>query len=204
MYNNDMVKANMWYYAATNAVKYIYTLTADVTPMPGLKLHGDYAVGKLQNDVSLYGKSLNINPDTNSYYNLNASYSMSGFTGMIGYAGTDKTAAGKIRSLVTLAADAPVGANLPTANRYNIANTPDVDAWYGKIAYDIDAKTNAYVAYANINQGTAAGNNDSDDYTIGASYKYNKKLSFSGYYDILNQDKKANNNELRLETKYTF
>ena len=204
MYKNDMIKANTWYYTATNAIDYIWTLTADITPIAGLKLHGDYATGKLDSDNF-------ANPDTNSYYNLNVSYSMNGFTGMVGYAGTDKTDAGATRSPVTIAADAPVGANLPTANRYNIADVNDIDAWYGKLAYNIDAKTNVYAAYTNIDQGgtTAAGlNNDSDEYIVGAKYKYNKKLGFHVYYDVLDFDKSfpaANDeNEFRVEARYNF
>ena len=202
MYSNNMVKANMWYYRATNAIDYIYTLSANVTPMTGLTIHGDYATGE-------EAKNIAPNRDTNSYYNLNVTYGTNGVTGMVGYAGTDKTASGKTRSVVTLATDAPVGCNLPTANRDNIANENDIDAWYGKLGYNIDAKTNVYVAYTNINQGADAGNNDSNEYTLGASYKYNKKLSFSGYYDVLdynlaNAKGHDDNNELQLQAKYTF
>ena len=201
MYSNKMVKANMWYYRATNAIDYIYTLSANVTPMTGLTIHGDYATGKLAKNVA-------ANRDTNSYYNLNVTYGTNGVTGMVGYAGTDKTASGKTRSVVTLAADAPVGCNLPTQQIDNIANENDIDAWYGELGYNIDAKTNVYVAYTNINQKSTA-NNDSDEYTLGASYKYNKKLSFSGYYDVLNYKLPNNadhddNNELQLQAKYTF
>ncbi len=201
MYSNKMVKANMWYYRATNAIDYIYTLSANVTPMTGLTIHGDYATGKLAKNVA-------ANRDTNSYYNLNVTYGTNGVTGMVGYAGTDKTASGKTRSVVTLADDAPVGCNLPTQQIDNIANENDIDAWYGELGYNIDAKTNVYVAYTNINQKSTA-NNDSDEYTLGASYKYNKKLSFSGYYDVLNYNlpnsaDHDDNNELRLQAKYTF
>ena len=209
MYKNDMIKANMWYYTATNAVDYIYTVTADVTPMAGLKLHGDYAQGKL--DTKLAPKA-----DSNSYYNLNVSYSMNGFTGMVGYAATDKTAAGEARGPVELAVDAPIGASLPTANRYNIANMDDTDAWYAKLAYNVNAKTNVYAAYTSIdrsnhvadvgNDGTP--NNDSDEYMVGAKYKYNKKLGFHVYYDVLDYDKSfpiANDeNEFRVEARYNF
>ena len=201
MYKNDMVKANAWYYTATNVVDYIFTLTADVTPIAGLKLHGDYAVGELDSDFA-------PNEEDSNYFNLNASYTINGFTGMIGYAATDDTSAGSTRSPVELAIDAPIGASLPTANRYNIAYMDDTDAWYGKLAYNVDAKTNVYAAYTSIDQGQTAGDNDSDEYIVGAKYKYNKKLGFHVYYDVLDFDKSfpaANDeNEFRVEARYNF
>ncbi len=199
MYKNDMVNAQAWYFHAVNLLKYVYTVQATVTPVAGVTLHGDFATSKLD------GGDVN----SKTYYNLSAGYAANGFSGMIGYASTDKDV-----GVISLGDDAPIGCVLPTATITNISNLQDVDAWYGKVGYDVNAKTNVYVAYTNINQAAtvndATANNDSNEYTVGAGYKYNKKLSFATYYDVLNYSASAeangnvDNNEFRFEAKYIF
>jgi hypothetical protein len=193
-FNVDMVKGNVWYYKISNMVKSLVTASVDVTPVENLDVHVDFAAGKL--DAS--------GAKTKKYYNISAKYSMDQFCAKIGYAKTDKNA-----GAVELAADAPIGAVITTANNYNIANLQDVSSVYGKIGYNVDAKTNVYLAAQHQNAGNKAPNknNDLNEYTIGGAYKMNKKLSFSAYYDIADWDKKASNpdqNEFRFEAKYSF
>jgi len=200
-FNVDMVKGNVWYYKISNLADYVFTASVDVTPVENLDVHVDFAAGNLDNDVA---KALGVKDNTKKYYNISAKYSMDQFCAKIGYAKTDKNAAP-----VELAADAPIGAVITTANNYNIANLQDVSSVYGKIGYNVDAKTNVYLAAQHQNAGSKAANpnNDLNEYTIGGAYKMNKKLSFSAYYDIADWDKKANNpdqNEFRFEAKYSF
>jgi hypothetical protein len=187
-----MVSGNVWYYHATNAIKSLYTVSLDVKPMDGVKVHGDYAAGKLS-------ENLLANAKTKSYFNVSAAFNASGIDALVGYAKTDKDA-----GVVELSDDAPIGAVIPTANNYNIANETDMSSIYCKLGYNVDAKTNVYVAYQHANDKTAA-NDDLDEYTVGAKYKYNKKLGFHAYYDVSNF-KAANedNNEFRFEAKYKF
>jgi len=95
-----------------------------------------------------------------------------------------------------LDADAPIVAVIPVGQIYNIANTTDEKAIYGKIGYNVDAKTNVYVSYVTTD-------NLGDDLTFGAKYKYNKKLGLSAYYSM-KTDSAADNNEFRAEAKYSF
>ncbi len=210
MYKNDMVNAQAWYFHAVNLLKYVYTLQATVTPVAGVTLHGDFASSKLAD---------NIDPSANNktYYNLSAGYAANGLCAQVGFARTDKNV-----GVISLGGDAPIGNVLPTADRTNISNLVDTNAWYGKIGYNVNSQTNVYVAYSNINDKTVA-DNDSNEYTLGAGYKYNKKLTFSAYYDILNYKNDGltitthdlndnvtgtssanDNNEFRFEAKYIF
>ncbi len=192
MYKNDMVNVAAWYYRITNAYDSIFTVQATVKPMAGLSIHGDYS----------YFNPQAANTDTKKFYNINVGYAANGFSGKVGYANSSDD-----NGVASLAADSTIAAVLPTANRYVIANMKDTDAWYGKVGYNVDAKTNVYAAYTSIDQGNVAGNNDSDEYMAGVKYQYNKKLGFHAYYDVLDYDNDvANNdeNEFRFEARYNF
>ena len=195
MFNIDMVKGNVWYYTSTkNGIKNIFTISASVSPIENLKVNADYAAGKL--DYS--------GAKVHTYFNIAAKYSMDAFCAKIGYATTNKKG-----DLVVLDNDSPIAAVIPTANNYAIANKLDTTAVYGKIGYMVDPKTSVYFAAQYQNAGKNSGNakNDLNEYTIGAKYKYNKKLGFNVYYDIADWKKGADNldnNEFRFEAKYTF
>jgi hypothetical protein len=198
-FNIQNVKGNVWYYHATNLVDNIVTLTLDGTlpDVEGLSLHADYAVGKLDSKTGL-------NTSAHQYYNISAKYQYDAFCGQLGYAKANKKG-----EIVELSVDAPIGAVIPTANNYNIANLKDTSSLYAKVGYAVDPKTNVYVAYQHQNAGSNAANpnNDLNEYTIGGGYKMTKKLSFSAYYDIADWDDKASNpdnNEFRFEAKYSF
>jgi hypothetical protein len=201
VFNVDMVKGNAWYYKITNAMDYVFTASVDLTPVENVDVHADFAAGNLDNDLA---KKLNVADNTKTYYNISAKYTQDAFCAKIGYAYTDKDAAP-----VELSVDAPIGAVITTANNYNIANLKDTSSVYGKLGYQVDAKTSVYLAAQAQNAGddSANKNNDLNEYTIGAKYAYNKKLGFHVYYDIADWDKKADyedNNEFRFEAKYSF
>ena len=200
-FNVDMVKGNVWYYTVTNLVDYIVTASVDVKPIENLDIHVDYAAGNLDDDVA---QSLAGEDKTKNYYNISVKYSQDAISAKLGYAYTDKHAA-----VVELSEDAPIGKVITTANNDNIANLQDTRAVYGKLAYDIDAKTSVYVAAQVQDAGDDSGNENNDlaEYTIGAKYAYTKKLTFSAYYDIADWDDDADyedNNEFRFEAKYSF
>ena len=166
-----------------------------------VNLHVDYANGKLDSDLA---KKLGVKDDAKNYYNVAVSGCMKAVSAKIGYTYTDKHA-----SPVEVAVDAPIGAVITTPNNYNIANKADTSSIYGKIGYNVDSKTNVYVEgqYQNAGNDSANKNNDLTEYAVGGSYKMNKKLKFSAYYDVSDWDSKASykdNNEFRFEAKYTF
>ncbi|GAB6074525.1 major outer membrane protein [Nautilia lithotrophica] len=191
LFNVDMVKGNVWYYHATNKIKNLYTVSVDVAPVENVDVHADYAAGKL--DAA--------NAKTMKYFNVSAKYTQDAVCAKIGYAKTSKDG-----DLVVLDMDAPISAVLPTDQKYSIATKNDTAAIYAKVGYNVDAKTNVYVAYSGINDKTVA-NNDYAEYVVGASYKYTKKMKFSALYSVLDGKNGASNNdnnELKLEAKYSF
>jgi hypothetical protein len=105
LFDVDMVKGNVWYYHATNAIKNLYTVSADVTPVKGIDVHADYAAGKLDEDGA----------KTKKYFNVSASYAQDGLSAKLGYAKTSKD-----EGIVVLDGDAPISAVLPTdqKNKY--------------------------------------------------------------------------------------
>jgi hypothetical protein len=187
LFNTDMVKGSVWYYKATNLVDHLYTVSADATPVKMVDLHVDYANGKLQSDNN-----------SHTYYNVSAKGSMAGATVKLGYAHSDDKG-----TLVTLDNDAPIAAVGTTANNYSIANKLDTTMLYAKVGYNVDTKTNVYLAYATTDDKTTA-NKDISEYTVGAKYKYTKKLGFGVHYDVASKTNAADNNEFRFEAKYKF
>ncbi len=193
IFNTDMVKGNVWAYKILGLSKHIYTTTLNFVPVKNTTLRVDYASGKNENSTK-----------THTYYNVTGKYTNNNFSILAGYAKTNEDP-----GFVETSDDAPIGDVIPTENNSNIANKQDVSAVYGKLGYNVDAKTNVYLAAQAQNAGDDAPNknNDLKEYTIGVKYKYNKKLGFHIYYDIANWDDEAtyaDNNEFRFEAKYKF
>ena len=191
LFNVDMVKGNVWYYHATNKIKNLYTVSVDVTPVENVDVHADYAAGKEDYNGA----------KTMKYFNVSAKYTQDAVCAKIGYAKTSKDG-----DLVVLDMDAPISDVLPTDQIYSIATDNDVAAIYAKVGYNVDAKTNVYLAYSGINDKKAA-NEDYAEYVVGASYKYTKKMKFTALYSVLdgkNGAKDDDQNELKLEAKYSF
>ena len=203
IFNVSAVKGQIWYFNVNNVVDSLVTVSLDAKlPIKyNVGIHVDYANGKLNSD---YAKANNISDDAKNYYNVALNADVDAVSAKIGYTYTDKHA-----SPVELAVDAPIGAVITTANNYNIANKKDTSSIYGKLGYAVDPKTSVYLAAQYQNAGNDSGNKNNDlaEYTIGGSYKMNKKLGFGAYYDIANWDSKSSNkdnNEFRFEAKYTF
>ena len=199
IFNVESVKGQVWFFHVTNVMQYLVTASLDAK-LPtdyNVGLHVDLATGDA-NDAAVK------NSDAKTYFNVALKASMDAACVKVGYAYTDKNT-----SPVEFSVDAPIGAVIPTANNYNIANLQDTSSIYGKLGYQVDANTNVYLAaqYQNAGSDAANENNDLVEYTIGAKYKVNKKLGFHVYYDVADWDSKASNsdnNEFRFEAKYTF
>ena len=203
IFNTDLVKGQIWYFNVNNVVDSLVTVSLDAKlPIEyNVGVHVDYALGDLNND---FAKANHLSKDPKNYFNVALNTNIDAVCAKIGYAYSDKH-----RGVTMFAADAPIGAVIPTANNYNIANKTETSSIYGKLGYNVDPKTSVYIAAQYQNAGTKSGNKNNDlaEYTIGAKYKMNKKLGFSAYYDIADWDDKADyndNNEFRFEAKYTF
>jgi hypothetical protein len=197
IFNNDMVSGNAWYYHMTQVAKYIFTASVDVKPVDNVTVHGDYATSKLYDGAAAL---LGVSTDTKQYFNISATVTQDALSGELGYAYSNNKA-----GVIVLGADAPLNGVIPTANNTGICNATDTDAIYAKLGYNVDAKTNVYVAYQHENDKTVA-NNDLDEYTVGGSYAYNKKTSFSAYYDYVDYKPAdaTDNGEFRFQAIYKF
>ena len=201
IFNAGPVCGQIWYFNVNNMEDSLVTVSLNAKVIDNVKVHVDYANGKLNSD---FAKANGVEDDAKNYYNVAVSGNVEALSAKIGYAYTDKHA-----SPVELAVDAPIGAVITSANNYNIANKADTSSIYGKLGYNVDSKTNVYVEgqYQNAGDDSGNKNNDLAEYTIGGSYKVNKKLGFAAYYDIADWDSKSankDNNEFRFEAKYTF
>ena len=203
IFNVSSVKGQIWYFNVNNVEDSLVTVSLDANLPIDYKvgIHVDYANGKLNSD---YAKANGVSDDAKNYYNVALNANIDALSAEVGYAYTDKHV-----SPVDFAYDAPIGAVIPTANNYNIADLQDTSSIYGKLGYNVDPKTCVYVSAQYQDAGDDSGNknNDLTEVTIGAKYKMNKKLGFHVYYDIADWDDNADyndNNEFRFEAKYTF
>jgi hypothetical protein len=210
IYANDAFgSVQVWDYKATDLIKNAFIVMGDFNFLKdyGVDVKAEYGTSKLDFEGA----------SNHNYYKIALGANVSGVDGEIGYAHTND----KDGVLVT-SSDSTLGA-IPMALVNNIANMTDVDAWYGKLGYNVDEKTNVYVAYASIDQGKKddafARNWDSKELNIGGSYKFNKKMQVSAYYASLDYNDDANNagscddavtiafpdqQEIRAEFKYSF
>jgi len=203
IFNTDLVDGQLWYFNVNNVVDSLVALSLDAYLPIEYKvgIHFDYVLGDLNND---FASAYNLSKDPKNYFNVALTTNIGEISAKLGYAYSDKH-----RGVTVFAADAPIGAVIPTANNYNIANKTETSSIYGKFGYKVDPKTCVYLAAQYQDAGSKSGNSNNDlaEYTIGGSYKMNKKLSFSAYYDIADWDDNADyydNNEFRFEAKYTF
>jgi len=193
IYSNDQFgSAQIWDYHVTDVIKNAFIVMSNLNFLKdqGIGIKADYATSKLDQTGA----------DNHNYYRIALNANVSGVDGEIGYASTNDKA-GKIATSV----DAKIG-QIPMELRYNVANLTDVDVWYAKLGYKVDEKTKVWASYANVDQSDKAGNNDSDEFDVGGSYKFNKKFGLSAYYANLNMDKATatDKQEVRVELKYSF
>jgi hypothetical protein len=213
--NGGKVDAQLWYFYVDNVIDYDVVLRlAYEQPITNgnIKVSLDYAVGKnkkvgegddLSNKAPDSFKSITNPDDAHTYAHLDISGKYNNFFGSIGYVGTNKNA-----GIVEVSADSPIANALPVELRYSVANALDISGYYLKLGMDVNDKLSVEAAYAYIDQGENYGNNDSNEWKIGATYKYNKKVSFNVYYDVLDYDDAAtagtDQQEGRIEAKYKF
>ncbi|MEO1942012.1 MAG: major outer membrane protein, partial [Campylobacterales bacterium] len=196
--NGGKVDAQLWYFYIDNLLDYDVVLRLGYEqPITNgkIKVSLDYAVGKnkkvgesndLDNATPDSLKSLTNPDDAHTYAHLDISGKYNNFFGSIGYVGTNKNA-----GIVELSEDSPIANALPVEQRFAVANELDISGYYLKLGMDVNDKLSVEAAYAYIDQGEDYGNNDSNEWKIGATYKYNKKVSFNVYYDVLDYDDAA-------------
>ena len=191
IYSNEAFgTAQVWYFNIENLIDSDVVVSADITALKdaGIKLHADYATANLDDSVS---------KDTQTYFNVNASYSANGLSAQLGYAATDKDG-----GLVALDMDAPIATLGVTQQEYVINGMADTSAVYANASFKAD-KTTVYAGVLAINDDSAA-NNDDTDTIVGVKYAYTKKLGIHVYYDMLDSKNGVDNNEFRFEARYKF
>jgi len=205
IYSNEAFgDAQVWYFNATGLIDYewVARLNLNLLKDYGVALHVDGAISNLDDDVA--ASVGNTADDSHTYYNVSATYTMEQLCAKLGWAQTNDKV-----GVVELSVDSPIAAVGTTAQRYAIANDTDAAMLYGKIGYQVDPKTNVYVAAANIHN---QAKENSVEYVVGGKYKVNKKFGLSAYYSVLDYSDDAekasnsniDNNEFRFEAKYTF
>ena len=190
IYSNEAFgTAQVWYFNIENLIDSDVVVSADITALKdaGIKLHADYA----SNNLAAKGAK------TQSYCNVNASYSANGLSAQLGYAATNKDG-----GLVALDADAPIAVLGVTQQEYVINGMADTSAVYANASFKAD-KTTVYAGVLAINDDSAA-NNDDTDTIVGVKYAYTKKLGIHVYYDMLDSKNGVDNNEFRFEARYKF
>ena len=188
--NLDVAKFQAWYFNVDNIIDSDIVVSADVNAGP-VAIHADFATASLDSSIS---------DDTQTYINVNAGFNKDAISAKVGYAVT-----GKDGGTVVLDADAPIASVFATEQQTGIANTKDNYALYANVDYKMDEKTTLIAAYS------AQDVNSANEALVGAKYAYTKKFGLYVYYSMLNQDSKdadgnklSDNNEARIEAKYTF
>jgi len=190
LFKQDALSAQLWYFNVDNIVDSDIVARVDYK-LNNIKLHADFATAELDDSLST---------KTQNYFNVSATFTQDQICAKLGYAQT-----GKDGGTVVLDADSPIASVLPTEQKTGIANSTDTSAIYAKAGYNVDAKTNAFVAVSLINDDSST-DNDYNEYMVGVNYKYTKKMNVYAYYSILDASGNASddNNEARVEFKYSF
>jgi len=183
IYNSDIADVQAWYFNVDDIIDSDIVLRADIKALKesGLAIHVDYAQAELAND-----------DDTQTYFNVAATYKQDALCAKVGYAAT-----GKDGGTVALDMDSPLANVLGTEQQYYIANTADNNALYANVSYKVDDKTSVKAAYSAVDVDS------SNEFLVGANYAYTKKFNVYAYYSILSADS-GDNNEARIELKYKF
>ena len=206
IYNVDTLGLQAWFFRVTNLLTYDIVLRANYKLPIGdgefVKFAADYAQAKADEDFDPAKK-------IHRYVHIGAEGKIAGFDVGAGYAATNKYDADK-STPVELSHDSPIAYILPVEQRYAIANERGIKAWYLKAGYDLSPAIKLNAGYAKVDQKEEYGNADSSEWKIGATYAYNKKVTFDAYFDDLiyasqyNRDGNPNNQEVRIEAKYKF
>jgi hypothetical protein len=192
IYNNDAIALQAWFFNVENIINSDIVLSADIKALKdsGLTIHVDYAQAELDHTFS---------KDTQTYTNVNATFKKDAVCAKIGYAVT-----GEDGGRVVLDTDSKLAAVSTTHQNTSIvkkfkddALSKDDNMLYAKVGYNVDEKTNVYVAYS------AEDTNSVNEVEVGAKYQYTKKFTLSAYYSMLTADS-GDNNEARAEAIYKF
>ena len=207
--NKAFGDAQVWYFYATKLLDYEFVgrLNLNLLQKYGVDVHIDGAVSNLDDTVA--ATVGNTGDDDHTYYNVSAAFNTAKYIQIpldvkIGWAQTNDKV-----GVVDLSEDAPIAAVGTTDQRYAIANLTDAAMLYGKISYNVNAKTNVYVAAANIHD---QAKENSGEYEAGGTYKFNKKFSLHAYYSYLDYSHDAekahtnltDNQEIEVQALYKF
>jgi len=130
VFSQDNIKAEAWYFNVKDMIDSDIVLRADFKANENIALHADYATAELDDSIS---------KDTQTYYNVSATYTQDQICAKVGYVAT-----GKDGGIVALDGDSPLAHVLPTEQKTGIANTADDNAVYAKLGYKVDPKTNVF------------------------------------------------------------
>ena len=217
MYQGNGVDVQLWYFKIENLLKHDAILSGNVdisklANLDGVKLgvHFDYANSKLddtaEDDIGGALKTPKAKSYINDYdvgtkafYNVNVKAGMDMADVRVGYAKTNK----KIGT-VNLSVDSPLANNqAATLTDYDIANYTDTHMYYADVTFKPMDKVSATLAYSHIKN--EAFDDKNNDWTAKVSYAYNKKLSFTAWYDHTKWDNDDDATKtVRLEAKYKF
>lgn len=195
--NFDFVTADLWGAMAQDTAM-VYGLDAglDLKLDDSMKVTAKAQVS--QTDVDSAYKDA-LKDSTN--YNVNAGFDMGIFNAKVGYASTGTK---KGDSLVTLHDSGRFETMGEILMGFN-----DTDGQTQYIYAGIGGKLDAYSAgFEYVNASTKfEGQSDkakANEYLVRLGYKYNEKLNFSGYYAFADYKDATEQNQYRIEAKYSF
>jgi len=198
------VNAQLWAFKVTHVVKNAFFLQLSGS-VAGLTLTGQGSWTKLDDDAytALNAAGVVNNDDTGAFYGIKAKYAMDNFNVCAGYTTTSKN-----NGISTLDAD---GGLIKAGKQiyYKTTNARDTDVYFftagaGFGQWSVGA---GYVGASSVNGTTLDG---ASEVYGQVGYKYNKHMGVSAYYSALDMDKVddsvagGDNNEFRLEVKYSF
>jgi len=208
LYNNDAVKAQVWYFNVEHVLDYDVVARADLDLFKlaniqndyDVQFHVDYAASELDDAV------LN-NADTKQFINVNVKGKVAKAALRVGYAYSSDDA-----GVIDLSIDSPLASSQAhTQQFYDIANERDCGMFYADGSYNILPALKMTLAYGYVDTSSTASKrsanlgSDLNEYTVQFDYKYNKKLSFQAYYDYADFDASGSDNgEIRLQSLYKF
>ena len=140
IYKSNVADVQAWFFQVDDVIDSDIVLSADIKALKdaGVKIHVDYAQAELDDSIS---------DDTQTYFNINASFKKDALSAKLGYAVT-----GEDGGIVVLDGDSKLASVAATHQYTGIANTGDNNMIYAKLGYDVDEKTSVYVAYSGIDK----------------------------------------------------
>jgi hypothetical protein len=189
------VNAQLWLARMTNVFDYSAFLQLD-TKISGFSLLGQVNMLKLT-DVD--------DDDTGTFYGIQAGYGQDNWKICVGYTSNDDD-----QPIYALSADNSAMLKYGKQLYYETINMPDADV-FGVVAKATFGAYGVEAGYADASIDDLDGN----EFYGQVSYKYSKNFSAAAYYSVMNLDEEASatagakdisgdNDQLRIELKYTF